>query len=45
MLLAVPDADDADIGNVLAADEFGLELGGWNLEALYVEKARLVSEM
>lgn len=34
MLLLVPDADDADIGDVLAADELGFELGGWDLEAL-----------
>lgn len=34
VLLLVPDADDADIGDVLAADELGLELGGRDLKAL-----------
>jgi hypothetical protein len=34
VLVVVPDAGDADVVNVLAADELLLELGGSDLEAL-----------
>ncbi len=42
VLLAVPGANDADVGDVLAADDFGLELGGGDLEALCGEDEMLV---
>lgn len=34
VLLVVPDADDADVVNVLAADELGFQLCGRDLETL-----------
>lgn len=34
VLFLVPDTDDADISDIVAADEFGLEFGGGDLEAL-----------
>jgi hypothetical protein len=35
VLHLVPDADDADVGDVFAAVELGLELCGGDLEALW----------
>lgn len=34
VLLLVPDADDADVSDILAADELGFEFGRGDLEAL-----------
>jgi hypothetical protein len=34
VLLLVPDTDDADVSDIVTADEFGLEFGGRDLEAL-----------
>lgn len=34
VLLVIPDADDADVVNVLAADELGFQLCGRDLETL-----------
>lgn len=42
MLHLVPDADDADVGDVFAAVELGFELCGGDLEALWSRK-RLVT--